>query len=156
MGCLSVGYQQALGWLWGRIAVALMPHVPRMYLPCTWHLRLPIPSQSPGLYLPCTWLWAALPGSSRFGVRSSRFEVRRPPKPFRIQLASHASLGVVWGRPGHTLDMSYTHRTPSKPRFRSAELIQTTFLRHFRGGTIQVRGRPPVSGYMEPPALWTL
>jgi hypothetical protein len=40
------------------------------------------------------------------------------------------------GHPGRTLDMSYTHRTPSKPRFSSAKLIQTTFPRHFHGGTI--------------------
>jgi hypothetical protein len=38
--------------------------------------------------------------------------------------------------------MSYTHRTPSKPRFRSAKLIQTNFPRHFRGGTIYAWGRP--------------
>ena len=49
--------------------------------------------------------------------------------------------------------MSYTHRTPSNPRFRSAKLIQTTFLRGFRDGTIQVCGSTLVGGCMQPPAL---
>jgi hypothetical protein len=66
----------------------------------------------------------ALPGFSRFEVQGSRFKVRCLPYLSRMQFASRASLGVVWGHSGHTLDMSYTHRTRSNPRFRAARLIQ--------------------------------
>jgi hypothetical protein len=37
-----------------------------------------------------------------------------------------ASLGVVWGHSGQTLEIFWHHRTPSNPRFRSATLIQLT------------------------------
>ena len=50
-----------------------------------------------------------------------------------------ASLGVVWGHSGTTLDKAWTHRPPSKPHFQSGELIQL--------GLRAPSRREPLSGF---------
>jgi hypothetical protein len=75
----------------------------------------------------------ALPGFSRFEVQGSRFKVRCLPYLSRMQFASRASLGVVWGHSGHTLDMSYTHRTRSKPPFSISHTYPGRSIRRYVG-----------------------
>src|SRR5208282_3391919 len=58
----------------------------------------------------------------------------------RIQPSFPAGLGVVWGRPGHTLDIPWTHRPPSKSDFQSGKLIEIAFLARLRAEAASVFG----------------
>src|ERR1039458_9168566 len=65
LGYLSVGYQQALGWLVPRTYLARTSHVPGLHLACSWLV--------PPMYLACVWLW---PGFTLAG-KASRCPKRR-------------------------------------------------------------------------------
>src|SRR5208282_6774813 len=53
--------------------------------------------------------------------------------------------GALWGRSGTTLDIPWTHRTPVKGRFRSAQLIQLRFPRPQRARLVPVRFLRPLA-----------
>ena len=95
----------ALGWLWGAY-------------------RLAINTLWGGFDVALMWLWVALGSFGSLDVGCSVLDVGCSPQASRMQLPSPASLGVVWGHSGQTLDILWYHRTPSNPRFRSATLIQ--------------------------------
>ena len=106
LGCLSLGYQVALGGLRGLRPLFLSPALCYLLSLCD------------GFALPFKV------GSSRFEVRSTVLIISVP-NPASLPRLPRGGPAIPWTNPGHALDMPWYHRRPSNLHFRSATLIQS-------------------------------